>query len=72
MAMSVLSIFLFGVEVVGERDADVVVQGVLPLAGLLVGRLAAPAIVILVKDVIDKELDVALVFQDFPCDGSIP
>ena len=29
---------------VGERDADVVVQGVLPLAGLLIGRLAASSV----------------------------
>ena len=39
-----LVIFLFGVEVVGERDADVVVQCVLPLVGLLVGRLAASSV----------------------------
>jgi len=30
--------------VVGERDADVVVQRVLPLAGLLIGRLAASSV----------------------------
>ena len=44
MAMSVLSFFLFGIEVVGERDADVVVQGVLPLVGLLIGGLAASSV----------------------------
>ena len=56
-----LVLFLFGVEVVGERDADVVVQCVLPLVGLLVGGLAAPAPVILVEDVIGEEPDVAFV-----------
>ena len=67
-----MSFFLFGVEVVGERDADVVVQRVLPLVGLLIGGLAAPAPVILIEDVIGKEPDVALVLQDFPSDGSVP
>ena len=39
-----LVLFLFGVEVVGERDADVVVQCVLPLVGLLVGGLTASSV----------------------------
>ena len=67
-----LSIFLLGIEVVSERDADVVVQRVLPLVGLLIGGLAAPAPVVLVEDVFGKEPDVALVLQDFPSDGSAP
>ena len=70
--MPVFSILLFGIEVVGERDADVMVQRVLPLVGLLIGGLAAPAPVILVEDVIGKEPDIAFVFQDFPSDGSVP
>ena len=70
--MSVLSFFLLGVEVVGERDADVMVQCVLPLVGLLIGGLTAPAPIILVEDVIGKEPDFAFVLQDLPSDGSVP
>ena len=70
--MLVLLIFLLGIEVVGERDADVVVKRVLPFVGLLIGSLAAPAPVILVEDVIGKEFDVALILQDFPSNRGIP
>ena len=60
-----LIVFLFGVEVVGKGYADVVVQCVLPLVGLLIGSLATPAVVILVKNVLGKEPDVTFVLQDF-------
>ena len=67
-----LLVFLFGVEVVGKRDADVVVQRVLPLVGLLIGGLTAPTLVVLVEDILGKEPDIALVLQDFPSDGGTP
>ena len=47
-------------------------QCVLPLVGLLIGSLATPAIVILVKNVLGKEPDLTFVLQDFPSDGGTP
>ncbi len=57
-----LIIFLFGIEVVGERDADVVVQRVLPFAGLLIGRLVLRVcffhtqVIILPKSIVKEQI----------------
>ena len=55
-----------------ERDADIVMQRVLPLVGLLIGGLTAPTQVVLVEDVIGAQGNFALVLQDFPSDGGAP
>ena len=57
---------------VGEPDADVMVAEVVPRGGLLVGRLLAPASVLVVQYVVELQAEAGFVLQYSPADGGVP